>query len=399
MEDMVEIDLTGLVLPDTIETAYKSEDGRTARFVMEPLERGYGHTLGNAVRRVLLSSLRGSAVWAFRIQGVVHEHQTIPGVVEDVHQVIQNLKALVVDLDDEVLVAQSRDEEEEEAEDKSGASATALPSEVLAEALDAPRDESRKDARKKDVILEISADQAGSVTAANIQERGGVRVLDPEHHILTLQEDRDFHMEIRVNKGRGFVLADQHPLPKKAPVDLVRVDSIYNPVRRANFEVRETRVGQRTDFDQLTLHVETDGSVTPEDAVAVSSELLRKHLEYLMYFAEGGLPTQTPEGGVPVPEEAQELFSRPIEDLAELSVRSRNSLQKENISTVGELIQRTTDQMLEIENFGKKSLKEIQDFLAEHNLRFGMKITRADDGRLFFIDEEETADAAESGDE
>jgi DNA-directed RNA polymerase subunit alpha len=371
-EDMVEIDLTGLVLPDTIETTFTSEDGRTARFVVEPLERGYGHTLGNAVRRVLLSSLRGSAIWAFRINGVVHEHQTIPGVVEDVHQVIQNLKALVVDLEDEALDVDGGDAE------------------------DAAGEEGERSARTRGVTLQIVADKAGPVTAAHIQERGGVRILDPDHHILTLQEDKEFRMEVRVDKGRGFVLADQHPLEKKSPVDLVRIDSIYNPVRRANFEVKETRVGQRTDFDQLTLHVETDGSVSPEDAVATASQLLRKHLEYLLYFGEGGLPMQAPAGATPVPENVRELFARPIEDLAELSVRSRNSLQKESISTVGELIQRTEDEMLDIENFGKKSLKEIQDFLAEHNLRFGMKLTQADDGRLFFMDEEATADAAES---
>jgi DNA-directed RNA polymerase subunit alpha len=353
MEDMVEIDLTGLVLPEKIETARKSADGRTARFVIEPLERGFGHTLGNSVRRVLLSSLRGAAVWAFRIDGVVHEHQTVQGVVEDVHQIIQNLKALVVTLDDDT----------------------------------------------DEATLELRASGAGPVTAAAIGDRAGVAILDPEHHILTLQEDRDFHMELRVNKGRGFVLADQHSLEKGAPVDLVRIDSVYNPVRRANFEVKETRVGQRTDFDQLSLHVETDGSVSPADAVATASELVRKHLEYLLYFGEGGLPELTPEGATPVPEQVRDLFGRPIEDLAELSVRSRNSLQKEAIRTVGELIQRTEEEMLDIENFGKKSLKEIQDFLAEHSLRFGMRIKEAEDGRLFFMDEEEAAEAKEPGEE
>jgi len=346
----VETDLTGLVLPEKIETAYLSDDGKVARFVVEPLERGFGHTLGNSVRRVLLSSLRGAAVWAFRIDGVVHEHQTIPGVVEDVHQVIQNLKALVVTMDGDV----------------------------------------------DEATLELRTSSAGPVTAAAIGEKAGVSVLDPDHHILTLQEDREFHMELRVNKGRGFVLADQHALEKGAPVDLVRIDSIYNPVRRANFEVKETRVGQRTDFDQLSLHVETDGSVSPEEAVATASDLVQKHLDYLLYFGQGGLPVKTPEGATPVPEQVRDLFGRPIEDLAELSVRSRNSLQKETIRTVGELIQKTEEEMLDIENFGKKSLQEIQDFLAGHNLRFGMQIRRADDGRLFFIDGEGAPEAKES---
>lgn len=348
----MDIDLTGLVLPEKVETAHLSDDGRHGEFVVEPLERGYGHTLGNSVRRVLLSSLRGAAVWAFRIDGVVHEHQTIPGVVEDVHQVIQNLKTLVVLLDDDVDTA----------------------------------------------MLQLSASGAGPVTAAGIREKAGVQALDPDHHILTLQEDRDLHMELRVNKGRGFVLADQHVLDQKDPVDLVRIDAIYNPVRRANFEVRETRVGQRTDFDRLSLEVETDGSVSPVDAVATAAELVRKHLEYLLYFGRDGMPQVAPAGEVPVPERLRDLFGRSIEDLAELSIRSRNSLQKENITTLGQLIQKTEEEMLGIENFGKKSLKEIQDFLAEHNLHFGMRVRETGDGQLFFV-EEQPVEATGSGDE
>jgi len=341
----VEIDLTGLVLPERIDVAEVSPDGRTARFVIEPLERGFGHTLGNSVRRVLLSSLRGGAVWAFRTDGVMHEHQTIPGVVEDVHQVIQNLKSLVVTLHEDV----------------------------------------------KEATLELHATRAGAVTAAEIQASSGVTALDPAHHILTLQEDRELNIELYVNKGRGFVLADQHPLPRSAPVDLVRVDSIYNPVRRANFTVEETRVGQRTDFDRLTMFVETDGSVRPESAVAYASELVRKHLEYMLYFGRGGIPQATLP--VAVPERLKDLFAKPIEDLAELSVRSRNSLQKENIQTLGDLVQRSEEEMLAIDNFGKKSFKEIEDFLHEHDLRFGMNMEQGDGGRLFFVEEKpETAE-------
>ncbi|MEQ9398254.1 MAG: DNA-directed RNA polymerase subunit alpha [Longimicrobiales bacterium] len=346
----MEIDLNGLVLPERVEAAEVSEDGRSAKFVIEPLERGFGHTLGNSVRRVLLSSLRGSAVWAFRIEGVVHEHQTIPGVVEDVHQVIQNLKSLVIQLDDDV----------------------------------------------DEAVLEIHLKKSGAVTAADIQAQASVEVLDPSHHLFTYQEDKPLAVELHVNKGRGFVLGDQHELPRGAPVDLVRVDSIYNPVLRANFSVEETRVGQRTDFDRLTLHVETDGSVDPEGAVGYAAELVRKHLEYMLYFGEGGIPEVTPPGAVAVPERLQDLFARPIEDLAELSVRSRNSLQKENIRTLGDLVQRSEDEMLQIENFGKKSLKEISDFLEEHGLRFGMMLEEGDDGRLFFVEEEpETAGSGE----
>ena len=347
----MDLDLTGLVLPERVEAVDARPGTRSAQFLIEPLERGFGHTLGNSVRRVLLSSLRGAAVWAFRVDGVVHEHQTIPGVVEDVHQVIQNLKALVITLDSDV----------------------------------------------DEVVLELRVEKSGPVTAANIHAGAGATIIDPEHHLFTLQDDRPLTMELHVNKGRGFVLADAHPIPRGAPVDLVRIDSIYNPVRRANFSVEETRVGQRTDFDRLTLHVETDGSVDPQAAVAYAAGLVRKHLEYMLYFGAGGIPEVAPAGAVAVPERLQDLFERPIEDLAELSVRSRNSLQKENIRTLGDLVQRSEDEMLQIENFGKKSLKEIADFLEEHGLRFGMQLERGDDGRLFFVEQE--AEAAAGGEE
>jgi DNA-directed RNA polymerase subunit alpha len=351
-EGNVEIDLTGLVLPERVEILDSPDTTRSANFVIEPLERGFGHTLGNSMRRVLLSSLRGAAVWAFRIEGVVHEHQTIQGVAEDVHQVIQNLKSLVVQLDEDI----------------------------------------------EEAVLEVHVSKAGAVTAADVQDAAGASVFDPGHHLFTLQEDRDVHMELHVNKGRGFVLSDQHELPRGAPVDLVRIDSIYNPVRRANFTVEETRVGQRTDFDRLNMAVETDGSVTPEDAVKYAAALVRKHFEYMLYFGEGGLPDEGgPEGAVAVPDRLQDLFERSIDDLAELSVRSRNSLQKENIRTLGDLVRRTDEEMLAIENFGKKSLKEIADFLEEHGLRFGMQLEEGDDGRLFFVEQE--AEAAAGGEE
>jgi len=346
----VEIDLTGLVLPERIEVVQVSDDGRSAQFVIEPLERGFGHTLGNSVRRVLLSSLRGAAVWAFRIEGVVHEHQTIPGVVEDVHQVIQNLKSLVLTLDDDV----------------------------------------------DEAVLTLRTRKAGSVTASEINAPSGVAVLDPEHHLFTLQEDRDLNLELHVNKGRGFVLADGHTVPKGSPVDLVRIDSIYNPVRRANFTVEETRVGQRTDFDKLTLQIETDGSVSPDSAVQYGAELVRKHLEYMFQFGAGGAVRRAVRTGLaPLSDRLQELLSRDLEELTEMTVRSRNSLQKENILTLRQLVEKTEQEMMEINNFGRKSLKEIADFLQELGLRFGMRIEEGQDGRLFV--HHELPEPAEAG--
>jgi DNA-directed RNA polymerase subunit alpha len=341
-----------LVLPERIEQIESVEDAdRSAQFVVEPLERGFGHTLGNSVRRVLLSSLSGAAVWGFRIDGVLHEHQTISGVIEDVHQVIQNLKSLIVTLDDDV----------------------------------------------DEAVLQIEVKKAGIVTAGDIQPTSGATVMDPGHHLFTLQEDRTLHVQLYINKGRGFVLANQHPVPRETPVDLVRIDSIYNPVRRANFSVEETRVGQRTDFDRLTLNIETDGSLDPSSAVAYAAELVRKHLEYMLYFSEGGIPEVTPPGSVAVSEDQQALLESLIEELAELSVRSRNSLHKENILTLADLVQSSEDDMLQIENFGKKSLKEISDFLEERELGFGMKLEQGEDGRLFFLDAEGETAGTENG--
>src|SRR5207253_10203089 len=195
------LDLTGLVRPHLVEMTKREDNPNSAEFRLQPLERGYGYTLGNSLRRLLLSSLRGSAVWAFRIDGVVHEHQTIPGVVEDVHQIIGNLKTLTLTLPEDV----------------------------------------------EDVVLHISKSEAGPVTAADINASRGTRIVDQGHHLFTLQDDRDLNVDLYVNKGRGYVESDQHPIDRGLPVDLVRIDSIYNPVRRANFTVAETRVGQRTD--------------------------------------------------------------------------------------------------------------------------------------------------------
>lgn len=344
----MELDLTGLVLPQRVEVAERSDDGRTAQFIVAPLERGFGQTLGNSVRRILLSSLPGAAVWAFRMDGVVHEHQTVDGVVEDVHQIIQNLKTLVLAFDDEAA---------------------------------------------EDAMLELRAEKAGPVTAEAIEKPGAVRIITPDHHLFTLQDDRELNLTLYVNRGRGFVPAEQHPLDKEMPVDLVRIDSIYNPVLRANFTVEETRVGQRTDFDRLTLLVETNGSTTPDEAVAYAAELARRHLDYMLRFREPGKAQAPVPGAVRVPSSLRDLFSRKIDDLAELSVRSVNSLKKENIITLGDLVQKTEDQMLDIENFGVKSLEEIRQFLAQHDLHFGIHLEEGEDGELYMAEESAGAEA------
>src|SRR6187399_2316215 len=241
------IDLKGLILPQLVEVHRREDNSNIAEFRLQPLERGYGHTLGNAMRRMLLSSLRGSAVWGFRIDGVVHEHQTIPGVVEDVHQIIANLKTLTLSLADDL----------------------------------------------DEAILRISKSEAGPITAADVQDQSGVRVIDGRHHLFTLQDDRDINVELYVNKGRGYIEADQHVIDRGLPIDLVRIDSIYNPVRRANFSVAETRVGQRTDYDRLMLTVETNGTISPEEAVSYAAALAQTHFQY---FADFGSHSLAPIG-------------------------------------------------------------------------------------------------------
>lgn len=317
------IDLTGLVRPSVVEMTKREDNPYAAEFRLQPLERGYGYTLGNSLRRMLLSSLRGAAVWAFRLDGVVHEHQTIPSVVEDVHQIIQRLKQLTL---------------------------------VLAEDVD-------------DVVLHISVKKAGPVYARDIQPQGGVHIVHPDHLLFTLQEDRDLAGELYVNKGRGYVEASQHPVDRSLAVDVVRIDAIYNPVRRANFTVAETRVGQRTDFDRLTLSVETNGTISPEDALAYAAALLQEHMQPFLNF--GRVPQMAPESQGEPGDARLEVLMRPIDECG-LSVRSINSLKNSSISTVGDLVRYTEDDLLKVKNVGEKALAEIADLLRREQLNFGM---------------------------
>src|SRR5215218_1291947 len=329
------IDLRGLVRPQLVEATKREDNPNVAEFRVQPLERGFGHTLGNAMRRLLLSSLRGSAVWAFRIDGVVHEHQTIPGVVEDVHQIIGNLKTLTLTLPEDV----------------------------------------------EDVVLHISKSESGPVTAADISSGGGVRVVDTAHHLFTLQDDRDLNVDLYVNKGRGYIESDQHPIDRGLPVDLVRIDSIYNPVRRVNFTVAETRVGQRTDYDRLVLTVETNGTVTPEEAVSYAAALSQTYFQYFVDFGtHSSAPVGGGEGGMSADgARLASTLKTPIDDL-ELSVRSVNSLKNSNIRTLGDLVRQTESQILQVKNFGKKSLQEIADLLEREGLNFGMRFEESGDG-------------------
>ncbi|MBT8478785.1 MAG: DNA-directed RNA polymerase subunit alpha [Gemmatimonadetes bacterium] len=356
------LDLTGLVLPGTVEEQSRSDDGRRAEYVLQPLERGFGHTVGNSIRRVLLSSLPGCAIWAFRADGVQHEHQTIPGVVEDIHQVIQKLKQLVVVLDPGV----------------------------------------------DEATLELSVSKAGPVTAAMIGSVSGVTVVNDHETLFTLQDDlpdgRPLNLDFWVNRGRGFVVAEQHERPEDAPVDLIRIDSVYNPVIRANFLVQETRVGQRTDFDRLTVQVETNGSVNPGDAIADAAEIARLHLQYLTGFGSGN-GTSAPENGGQAGRGAVDagmtaLLESSLEAFDGISIRSRNNLDKADIHTLLDIVVRSRDDILAVPSFGEKSLEEIAEVLALNGLRFGMAIERDDVGDLWLVEEaEDSAAGGEGGDE
>lgn len=326
------IDLTGLVRPHLVEMTKRDEHPNIAEFRLQPLERGFGYTLGNSLRRLLLSSLRGSAVWAFRLDGVVHEHQTIPGVHEDVHQIIQRLKALTLVVADDV----------------------------------------------EEAVLKIKKEGAGPVFARDIIPSGSVRVVNPDHLLFTVQDDREVNGELYVNKGRGYVEAELHPKDRSLPVDLITIDAIYNPVRRANFSVAETRVGQRTDYDRLTVSVETNGTLSPEDAIAYAAALAQEHFRYFVEF--GKVPVARPgQGGATGAGAGQlrEKLGRLIDDFG-LSVRSLNSLKNSNIRTLGDLVQYTEDELLKVKNVGEKALKEIADLLRAQDLNFGMRFEEAD---------------------
>lgn len=326
------IDLTGLVRPHVVEMTKRDDNPNIAEFRLQPLERGFGHTLGNSLRRLLLSSLRGSAVWAFRLDGVVHEHQTVQGVLEDVHQIVQRLKTLTLVLDDEV----------------------------------------------DSTVLRISKQGPGPVFARDIQESGRARIVNPDQLLFTVQDDREVACELYVNKGRGYVESEMHPTDRSYPIDLVRIDAIYNPVRRANFTVAETRVGQRTDYDRLAVSVETNGTITPEDALAYAAALAQEHFRYFVEF--GKVPYVAPSAGGDAPAAATGLkarLSRAIDDLG-LSVRSLNSLKNSNIRTLRDLVEFSGDELLKVKNVGDKALQEIAELLQREGLNFGMQFEEAD---------------------
>ena len=314
-----------LTMPKQVVPDAANNDGY-GKFVIEPLERGFGVTLGNALRRVLLSSLQGAAVTSVRIDGVLHEFSTLPGVIEDVTEIILNLKQVRLKL--------------------------------------------HGDGPKKGTF-EIR--NKGEVRAGDMQIDPEVEVLNPDLHIATLNRDGDLRMEVEINGGRGYVSADQHS-QTDLPIGVIPVDSLFSPVTKVNYHVETTRLGQRIDYDKLMIEVWTDRSILPSDAVAVAAKILRDHFSLFIHFEE------------PIEEEVEEevdeelvrvrrMLDKSVEEL-ELSVRSSNCLRAAEIRSIGDLVQKSEPEMLKYRNFGRKSLKEIQDILGEMGLHFGMDISR-----------------------
>lgn len=308
----------------TIEILELSEDNKYGKFVVEPLERGFGTTLGNSLRRILLSSLPGAAVSSIKVDGVLHEFSTIPGVKEDMVEIVLNLKELVLKMHS-----------------------------------DEPK------------VLTINAQGPKIVTAGDIITDPDVEILNPEQLIATLNEDGKLYMEITVEKGRGYVPAEKNKKPGQ-PIGIIPVDSIFTPIRRVNFTVENTRVGQVTDYDKLTLEVWTNGSIKPDEATSLAAKILSEHL---MLFINLTDHVNDVEIMVEKEEDKKEkVLEMTIEEL-DLSVRSYNCLKRAGINTVEELTQRTEEDMMKVRNLGKKSLEEVQQKLAA----LGLSLRKSED--------------------
>jgi len=321
----------GLELPSQVTCDKESLTETYGKFVTEPFERGFGTTIGNSLRRILLSSLEGSAITQVKLRGAQHEFTTLPGVVEDVTDIVLNVKSLVVKKSS----AQTR-------------------------------------------VLRIEKNTCGVVTGADIQTDDAVEVINKDHVLATLTDDVPFYMEMVVENGRGYVPATEHS-PEMQEIGVIPVDAAYSPVLRVRYEIEETRVGQKTNYDKLTMEIWTNGSLAPEMALVEAAKILRKHLNPFVQYSELGRKVHAEAraarvGGIDPATEAKLAMS-----LAELnlSVRASNCLESENINTVRDLVVCTEDQLLEVRNFGETTLNEVREKLAAIGLRLGMRVPPA----------------------
>ncbi|MCY4311001.1 MAG: DNA-directed RNA polymerase subunit alpha [Rhodospirillaceae bacterium] len=313
---------TDLIKPNGLATEHGKDPDRGATIVVQPLERGFGLTLGNALRRVLLSSLQGAAVTSIQIEGVLHEFSSIPGVLEDVTDIVLNVKALALRMHGE---------------------------------------SSRR--------LSLHAKGPGPVTASQIEMSHDVEILNPDHVLMHMDREIDIAMEMKVESGKGYVPAVQNRA-EDSPIGLIPIDAIFSPVKKVSYKVENARVGQVTDLDKLSLTVETNGSVNPEDAVALAARILQDQLQMFINFEEPKQVVQEEkEGGLPF----NKNLLRKVDEL-ELSVRSANCLKNDNIIYIGDLVQKTETEMLRTPNFGRKSLNEIKEVLSQMGLALGMEV-------------------------
>jgi len=322
-DDVIARNWRELIRPRRLDVEENSLTSAYGRFYCEPLERGFGTTLGNALRRVLLSSLQGAAITSIRIDGVLHEFSTIPGVMEDVATVVLNLKDVRVRMNSE-----------------------------------GPK------------IVRVKKSGEGILTAGDLVSADQtVEIMNPEHKICTLGPDSDFEMEVTVDLGKGYVLADKNKT-EEMPIGTIPIDSVFSPIRRVNYTVTPARVGRETDFDRLNLELWTDGAIEPTDAIAFAAKILKEQLTIFINFEE---QLETPALHVDEPEPLNPNLFKSVDEL-ELSVRSANCLQNANIRFIGELVQKTEAEMLKTKNFGRKSLNEIKDTLSSLGLSLGMTI-------------------------
>ncbi len=319
--------LPSFQMPESIELDESTYTNTYGKFIVQPLERGFGATIGNAFRRVLLSSIPGAAITTFRVDSVLHEFSTIPGVKEDVSTIVLNLKQVRLKLID-----------------------------------------------KKPDKISIHLKGPKNFTARDIQEMStDFEILNPDWHIATLNADADFTIELRIGRGRGYVPAEENRLPD-LPLGTIPIDAVFTPIVRVTYTVENTRVGQRIDYERLILEISTDGSITPDDALSFAGKLLRDHIQLFINF---DIDTEEEESQE-VDEESiriRKLLKMSVDEL-ELSVRSHNCLMAANIKTIGDLVRRDEQEMLKFRNFGRKSLSELAKILEEKGITFGMDVDK-----------------------
>lgn len=315
----------GLELPSAVTVDRESLTPTYGRFVAEPFERGFGSTIGNSLRRVLLSSLEGSAITQIKVHGAQHEFTTLPGVVEDMTDVVLNVKSLIV-----------------------------------------------KNHSEQTKVVRIEKNTKGLVTGADIKTDESVEIINKDHVIATLTQDIPFVVEMVIENGRGYIPAHEHS-PQVQEIGIIPVDAVFSPVVRVRYEIEETRVGQKTNYDKLTLEIWTNGTVFPEMALVEAAKILRKHLNPFVQYNELGpsIHAEVRRGGGDAASEARLNMS--LSEL-NLSVRAMNCLESENINTVRDLVQKSEDQLLEVRNFGETTLNEVREKLSDLGLRLGMRV-------------------------